>query len=89
MRINQYLLNKGYTPLDEKNGLTLWLKGTIPNKECFYNAFIELDNKTLEIYDCGVNVDAHIKDEKDFQRLVWLYKEFEKIIDCIKNRRTE
>ena len=89
MRINQYLINKGYTPLDERNGLTLWLKGSIPNKECFYNAYIELDNKTLEIKDSGLNVDAHIKGDMEFKQLVWLYKEFDKIVDAIRNRRTE
>lgn len=89
MKIRQYMINKGYTPFNEDNGLTLYLKGSIPNKKCFYNAFIELDEKTLEIKDYGLNVDALIGDEMEYKRLVYLYKDLDKVLEAIRNRRGE
>lgn len=90
MRINQFLLNKGYKPtLKDNKGCTLYTNGAIPSKECFYSAYIEIDEKTLEIKDYWVDVDAHIVNEMEFKTLEYLYKELNKIVKCIKNRRTE
>lgn len=89
MRIRQYLFNKGYTPLKGDNNCTLYIKNLMPNKDCFYSTFIKLDDKTLEIKDYGVNVSAQIKNINDFKVLYRLYKEFDKIIENIENKRTD
>lgn len=88
MRIEHLLITRGFTGYHSKYNCLMFIKG-YSNGKISCTAYIEFYEKTYEIKNYGVTISGEIKDEFDFTKLKYLYKDFREVLEIVKNKGTK